>query len=243
MKDGLFMKKLFGLVKRASIGKFLYGILFCVALPTYLVLWAGRLEPLGIPSFMAMPWIGLALLILGVALISSGTTSLHIYGGGLPMNAYPPPRYVNRGAYRWFSHPIYTGFCLCCVGMSVATGSGAGLWLLSPLVVLGCLALVWGYERLDLRDRFANAISQPWFRLPPADENKPQWRDILSVWVLVLVPWLVIYEAVEFIGVVEPALISKLWFETDLPVWEIFVIPLLADLSVCSNGADLCRQT
>ncbi|MCP4048287.1 MAG: hypothetical protein GY732_20105, partial [Gammaproteobacteria bacterium] len=221
------MKKLHGLIEQASIGKLLYGTLFCIVLPAFLVFWATRLEQLDPLSVVAMPWLGSIILVAGVALIIAGITALRIHGGGLPMNAYPPPQYVNQGAYQWFSHPIYTGFCLGCVGLSLATGSGAGLWFLSPLVAMGCLALVWGYERLDLRDRFADAISQPWFRLPPADEEKPQWRDVFSVWLLVLIPWLVIYEAVEFIGVIEPAVVSTLWFETGMPVWEISVLPYL----------------
>jgi protein-S-isoprenylcysteine O-methyltransferase Ste14 len=221
------MKKLHGLIERAPLGKLLYGLLFCIALPIYLVFWASHLELLNPPSFVAMPRFGSALLIAGATLMIAGIAALQVHGGGLPMNLYPPPRYVNRGAFRWFAHPIYLGFCLACVGLSVTTGSGAGLWLLSPLIALGCVALVWGYERPALRLRFADAIAPPWFRLPPADEEKPQRRDVLSVFVLVFVPWLLIYEAVEIIGVIEPAFDSTLWFEANLPVWEISVIPYL----------------
>src|SRR2546429_1610145 len=69
------------------------------------------------------------------------------------MNAYPPPRYVAQGIFRLLPHPIYTGFTMLCVGVSIAVVSASGLWLVSPIVALSCAARVLGYERHDLRER------------------------------------------------------------------------------------------
>src|SRR5439155_18316862 len=52
------------------------------------------------------------------------------------MNAYPPPRYVAQGIFRLLPHPIYTGFTMLCVGVSIAVVSASGLWLVSPIVAL-----------------------------------------------------------------------------------------------------------
>jgi protein-S-isoprenylcysteine O-methyltransferase Ste14 len=224
-----------------TAGKVLYGLLFIVILPLYLAIWADTVGArVNLPA-PALPSVGLALAGVGGVLMIAGIWMLFIHGGGLPMNAYPPPRYVNRGIYRWLAHPIYLGFCLACVGLSLALGSSGGLWLVAPVAALGCVALVWGFERHDLRRRFGGAVQRPWFRLPPATDEKPQWRDFISVAALVFVPWLILYEGVaSYIGVIEPVVDSMLWLERSLPVWEtseafylltypfVVVAPLLA---------------
>src|ERR1035441_8660739 len=78
-------------------------------------------------------------------------------GEGLPMNAFPPPRLVTSGVYSVIPHPIYTGFCLLCVALAMAARSRSGLWLVCPVVMLGCVSLVLGYERPDLDRRFGEA--------------------------------------------------------------------------------------
>src|SRR5713101_6255448 len=114
---------------RKTVGKVLYGVLFTIILPLLLLLWAVKtshvVRP---PPVHSLSW-GLGILALGMVLMSAGMTSLWRLGGGLPMNAFPPPRYVAGGVYGLFSHPIYLGFCLACVGVAVATGSASGLWL------------------------------------------------------------------------------------------------------------------
>ena len=52
-------------------------------------------------------------------LLLLGMAHLWVYGGGLPMNACPPPGYVMQGIYRFLPHPIYTGFCMICAGTSI----------------------------------------------------------------------------------------------------------------------------
>ncbi|MFR1412002.1 MAG: methyltransferase [Akkermansia sp.] len=59
----------------------------------------------------------------------------------------PFPRFVSSGFYGLVPHPIYVGFCLACAGISLWTGSPR-LYVMTPLAVMGCLAIVWGYERL-----------------------------------------------------------------------------------------------
>ena len=213
---------------RAFWGRLSYGLLFCVAVPAYLVLWAERLEYLTLPAVPDIPPLGWALAGAGVVLMVSGTAALWIHGHGLPMNAYPPPNYVQQGIFRWLSQPIYIGFVLACLGLSLALNSGPGLWVISPVVALACTALVYGYERPDLLRRFGSQVSSPWIRLPPGDRAAPTARDVVPIFVLVFIPWLVAYEIVEFIGVIPPALHSTLAFERDLPVWGVWTIPYVA---------------
>ena len=143
-----------GSVRTALFGKILYGLLFLVVLPVLLYVWARATEAyVNLPAVASVP-VGLALSLCGVLTMVIGMATLMLYGDGLPMNAYPPGRFVVQGIYRVLSHPIYTGFCAACVGTAIAIGSRSGLWLVSPIVMLGCVALVQGFENPDLRARF-----------------------------------------------------------------------------------------
>src|ERR1035437_6425938 len=127
-----------------------YGLLFCAGLPVLLALWArATADVIALPGYRSpapalLPAIGGALLLL------AGMGALWRHGGGLPMNAFPPPRLVTSGVYSVIPHPVYTGFCLMCVAVAMATESSSGLWLVCPVLVLGCASLVLGYERPDL---------------------------------------------------------------------------------------------
>ncbi len=136
------------------------------------------------------------------------------------MNLYPPPRYVTSGAYRIAAHPIYAGFCLACAGFAIGFGSPGGLWLVLPVVLLGCAALVLGYESHDLRERFGEPTARPWFSLPMGGPGAPLVRERFAVLCLVLLPWAVLYEAFVLIGVT-PGSPSVLFpFEAEIPVLE-----------------------
>ena len=115
-----------------ALGKVLYGALFAGVLPALLLLWArATAGVVRIPAPRSVA-LGAALAGCGALLMVSGWYALHRHGGGLPMNAFPPPRHVARGAYAIVAHPIYVGFCAICFGVSLATGSSSGLWLVSP---------------------------------------------------------------------------------------------------------------
>ena len=101
-------------IMKIRLGKLLYGTLFTVALPILLVVWAIKTHDLvDLPVVHSLPW-GIGAVGLGALLMALGVASLWFVGGGLPMNAFPPPRYVSGGVYGLFSHPIYLGFSLAC---------------------------------------------------------------------------------------------------------------------------------
>ncbi len=170
----------------SASGKLLYSLTFVVLVPVLLIAWATSTESvIHLPALRSLP-LGATIAAFGFALMLLGMRDLWIHGGGLPMNADPPPHYVVRGAYRMLPHPIYTGFSLLCVGVSVAAGSTSGLWLVSPSVMLSCAALVIGYEHHDLRKRFGSIENK---LLPTSADTPPSLIDLVRFWMFVVIPW------------------------------------------------------
>jgi protein-S-isoprenylcysteine O-methyltransferase Ste14 len=205
----------------------LYAALFCLVIPAALVAWAAALSPLVPWPAWHSPWLGAVLVLGGVTLMLAAFDSLRRHGRGLPMNAFPPPVYVSQGPYRWMRHSIYTGFCLAAAGAALATGSRGGTWVVAPLVVLGCTALVLGYEGPDLERRFGEEAvrHRPWLHFPADGPSPPDVSDRLSVYVLVLLPWLILYYLTAGLPAPPDAFSGWLSFERGLPVlqWtEIF---------------------
>lgn len=202
------------------MGVFLYGALFIIVLPAALIAWAAASgSNIALPAIRSVPF-GFLFSLTGAFLAGWGVLSLLVHGDGLPMNPFPPAQYVTQGAYRILPHPIYTGFGMLSVGVSLLFGSQSGLWVVSPLVILGSAALVAGYERIDLRQRFGVSLPMPYFRIPPAGEEAPSVRDRLSVYVLVLLPWGVLYELTALMGIPAGAINSFFDFEYRIPVME-----------------------
>lgn len=205
--------------RSSIIGKVSYGVLFTVALPVLLAVWARATEPHVSLDAVGTRETGVAIISLGAIVMIAGIAALIFYGKGLPMNAYPPRQFVSRGIYRFIAHPIYAGFCSICVGAAVVAKSPSGLWLVSPIVILGCVALVEGFERDNLRKRFGKEL-RPWLSLPCDENSPPNFADRVSVYMLVVIPWLILYEAVRIIGVPSDAVASYLPFENHLPVYQ-----------------------
>jgi protein-S-isoprenylcysteine O-methyltransferase Ste14 len=167
-----------------------YGVFFVVVLPCLLVLWAvAARDNVALPAY-GNAAIGEALVAFAAALMSFGMLELWRFGGGLPMNAFPPPKFVSHGAFRFVPHPIYTGFVAAVLGISMIAGSTSGLWLVTPSVALGCAALVLGYERPDLLRRFGHVVQI----LPADEESPPAFLERVRFVLHVIIPWLALYE-------------------------------------------------
>jgi len=209
-----------------SPGRLLYGLTFVVLVPGYLILWSLGLGHLTLPDVPNVPALGPILIVAGTAILLAGMWAIMKHGHGLPMNAYPPQHYVRGGIYFWLSHPIYLGFCIACAGVAILFDSSPGLWVITPIVTLCSVALIWGYERPYLIDRFGDAYFDHWLRIPVASASPPELRDYISVIVLVFLPWLLLYEGVaSYIGVVEPVWHSTLPFEEDLAAYDLAGLP------------------
>ncbi|MBD2769950.1 prolipoprotein diacylglyceryl transferase [Hymenobacter sp. BT664] len=203
------------------LGKLAYGLAFCAVLPAVLVWWALRtaaLVPLPVPH---TPLAGAACTGGGVLLMVWGMGSLWFRGGGLPMNAFPPVRFVASGLYGLLPHPIYVGASLLSVGVSLLAGSASGLWLVSPVLTLAWLALVYGFENADLRQRFPHRpVGGSLVSLPPATAALAPLAQRLRVAAVVFGPWLLLYETVIFLGPSRSPVSTFLGVEQSWPVWQ-----------------------
>ena len=235
-------------VNRAFAARVAYGFFFMVLIPLGLVAWAkATANIIHGPVIRSWP-MGVVLCAIGTALLLSGWTALWIYGGGLPMNISPPPRHVAGGIYGLMPHPIYAGFSLLCAGVAVSTGSASGLWLVTPVVVLGSAALVLGYETPDLAKRFGSAYTVRYRFLPSNAEVVPEPRDRLRCYVFVLLPWYVAYKAILVLGVPSRAIPTYMALEYRFRVAEwteaiyagTYVWVILAPL-VANSGRSLRR--
>ncbi|MCA1625604.1 MAG: prolipoprotein diacylglyceryl transferase [Acidobacteria bacterium] len=202
------------------IGKILYALLFVVVLPVLLIVWAWMTEKsVSLTAIQSLP-IGLIIAFSGAFMMISGMAAIYLYGKGLPMNAYPPARFVVEGIYRFLPHPIYTGFSILCVGVSVAAGSSSGLWLVSPIVILGCAALVQGYEKQATRERFGQNYAQHYIHVPTKEALPPTMEDRISVYIIAIIPWLLFCQTALLIGTA-PDTVNFLSSEFYLPAYEL----------------------
>jgi protein-S-isoprenylcysteine O-methyltransferase Ste14 len=200
------------------MGRVLYGLTFLALLPVALVAWADATRnSIHIATPQSILW-GSVLGASGLAIVALGMLSLWIYGGGLPMNAYPPARFVSRGVYALIPHPIYGGFVMMCGGVALFFGSASGLWLVVPSVALACAALVLGYELPDLRRRFGEQAS--FACLVDRTDAKPLILCRLRVSIAILLPWLAAYGMIWLLGRPAKTVATYMSFEQRFPVFE-----------------------
>jgi len=220
-----------------ALGRVLYGAAFCLALPLLLMLWAQHTQLVVTWPLPAPSGVGRLLLGIGGALMAWAMWALWRDGGGLPMNAFPPPRFVGTGPYALVAHPIYVGFALACFGTALVAADAAAFYLVAPVASLGPVALVVGYEGPALRARFPAARTRPLLSLPGPD-HEPAPRDRLAVLLLVLLPWLALYLWVVEIGPARDAVAPWLPGEADWPVLP-WTYPVYASAYVVVGTAPL----
>ena len=162
-----------------KINKLLYAIVFLIIIPSILLLWAKYTEDLIIFPAMESTIAGYIFIIFGALLMIWAMYALKKYGKGLPMNAFPPPRFVTNGPYHLVRHPIYWGFGILLAGYFILTKSASGLWLVTPITILAMVALVMGYEAIDLKKRFPNEPRATILDLPAKTKEQAGIRDRL----------------------------------------------------------------
>ena len=206
------------LTTRQKVGATAYALLFCVILPVVLVLWAGATDDVVLMAPYGSRLGGAILVAGGAVLMGLGFASLWTRGGGLPMNAFPPPKLVTTGVYRWLPHPIYLGFALGTMGIAMWARSPSGQWMVAPTVALACAALVWGYERPDLERRFGAAAVREYWWVPPSHDGPPTWVARIRCYLFLLIPWVAAYEIIVWSGTPKDAFSLALPFEWRLPI-------------------------
>lgn len=206
---------------RAALARALYAGLFLVVIPLALVLWSRALSPVVLLPAVHSTLAGAILTAAGMALLLAGAIELMAQGRGLPMNAFPPPHLVRSGVFRWIRNPIYIGFGVIVAGVSIAAGSAAGLWVVSPVTALGAAALWYGYERHALVARFGAAVlDPPLLGFPPVSDEPARWPDRAAVFLWVLLPWLLAWLAAQALGPAPDAFHLQLPFGRRWPVGQ-----------------------
>ena len=161
------------------VGKILYAVLFLLIIPAFLILWAGYTEHIVRFPVIDSPLSGWAVSIAGAILMLWGMFDLMKYGEGLPMNAFPPEKLVKKGIYRLLRHPIYWGFGMLLFGIFIIIRLASGLWLITPVTILGMISLVIGYEKPDLDKRFQGEKIKTCLGIPDKNERLASLRDRL----------------------------------------------------------------
>ncbi len=175
----------------------MFGLLLAVGLAG----WARATATLvPIPMVASMP-LGIAIALFGAVLVSLGAA----------------PQHVTQALDSVLPHSTYMGFSILCAGVSIADGSTSGLWLVSPIVMLGCTALVLGYKRGDFPGRIDCNSRRV---LPKGGSGPPRGRERLACYSFVLLPWLITYEAIVVLRTPPNGVVTLLPFERHLPVLE-----------------------
>jgi Prolipoprotein diacylglyceryltransferase len=180
--------------------KLAYGALFAVVLPLLLWAWAVRLDRVIVLPRVGEAWHGLVIAALGALVIAAAIVTLRVRGGGWPMSPFPPKARVTSGLFAIVDDPIYAGFVLLVAGVAIAQRSPSGIWIVAPLLSLACFSFVAGYERDATLLHFGPPLQRPFLRLPAASDALPSFADRLSMYVLVFLPWLIAYQAVNALG-------------------------------------------
>lgn len=201
-----------------TAGRVVYAIAFTLLLPALLVAWGLGLDATVTLPMPLPPQSGRIVASLGAALVAWSVWALWHFGHGLPMSPYPPARFVREGPYRFVRHPIYVGFALLTAGTFVGLASPAGLWLVTPLLVGLMASWVIGYERDATRAHFGAAATAPLLAIPPRSADRPTAGDRWAVYLLVVLPWGLLYEALEQLGPPPDAVSGYLPLELHLPV-------------------------
>ena len=219
------MKSSTFLSEEKLLGKVAYAAAFCFVLPAFLLLWAIQLDRLlpFLPSVAGYTVEGITALALGLFLITKGMLGLWKDGKGLPMNAFPPPELVSTGVYRWVPHPIYIGSVLTMTGVFLLLQTASGIWVITPCLILGILALLYGYEIPDLKKRFGINYRASELSFPAASAIPPTLGQRLACYAYVLLPWVAVYLYLAALFPVSAMLDTYMAFEHTLTVqpWAV----------------------
>ena len=171
------------------IAKFLYSFLFIVLLPLSLFLWASKLDELIMLPVPRSEPAAIGSIAFGGSLMVKGMLDLLIWGKGLPMNIFPPKKFVTRGIYAWFSHPIYLGAALLSIGLSLWFLSSGGLYIVTPVLILAMFSLVCGYEHFAISKTFGESVRQyhPVFSIPTSSAKYRQLVITAIIFILIVV--------------------------------------------------------
>lgn len=210
-----------------GLGAIAYGALFAVVLPVSLAAWMGRLDGLLPLKFAGSPGAGALLLVAGLSLMAAATLELRRSGGGLPMSPFPPVRFVSSGPYALVRDPIYVGAVTSCAGYAMLRQSPAGVWCVTPVLAMAAASFILGHERRATEARFG-PLPPVRLSIPPEGLQPPSPWERAAVYVLVLIPWAVIYHELSRIGLAPDTRSPFAAWEGAIPVvpWTVVAYSL-----------------
>ncbi|HZU00752.1 MAG TPA: prolipoprotein diacylglyceryl transferase family protein [Ktedonobacteraceae bacterium] len=211
--------------KRDSfLGKVLYGTLFVLILPAILLYWTSVLDTSIDWPVPSLPILAASSIVVGTVMILKGMLDLAKFGQGLPMNAYPPEKFVTQGMYALFSHPIYLGAVLLSAGTALWFQSSSGLYIVTPILALMTLSLVYGYELPAMEKRFGSVIHsyRPLFSLPLSSENKAIWLKKVAMCIRIFLPWMLVGYVVDYARCPQTCNGAFIGL-TDTPSWQTWL--------------------
>jgi len=186
-------------IETRAAGQLAYAFAFVVVLPLLLAAWAVVLDRRFDLPDIGSPRIGVTLAWFGGAMIVAAIVELRMKGGGWPMSPFPPRRFVSSGAYAIVAHPLYIGSVFVSGGLSIAMRNAAGVWIVTPVLALACIAFVWGFEHERTAQLFG-ARPAAVLHLATGSDERPSMPARISFFFLALLPWYVVYEAVNRLG-------------------------------------------
>lgn len=195
-----------------------------VALPALLILWAYYTAMeinLPVPSNQISNYCAL---VIGLFFVITGMHNLWFYGKGLPMNAFPPKKFVTKGVFSIFQNPIYVGTILISFSFSAIMQSSSGFWLVCPLFTLMIISYTLGFENERNEKVFGQQRYKPMLSLPEASDEPATFKNKIAAFILVYLPWLLVYESFIFIGIPKDAIYTNLPIDSIIPVIEITTI-------------------
>jgi protein-S-isoprenylcysteine O-methyltransferase Ste14 len=187
------------MVNAKIIGKILYAGVFLIILPVLLFYWSTSLK-IAIPVPNIPLGVSLIIGFFGIFLMLKAMLDIYFLGRGLPMNAFPPKKFVTNGIYSVFSHPIYLGAVSLSLSTSLFFKSSSGLYVVTPVFALACLALVLGYEDIQLNRLFGKDKEKhnPLFSFPDNSEKVTSLIKRLVIDIRVFFPWFLAYGIISF---------------------------------------------
>ena len=199
--------------------KTLSKLAYLTLLPPFIFAWAWATEGLISPPVTIPAVIGAFIAFLGCAAIAAGYRGLKRKGEDVPV------------IRKIFPHPIFTGICLITGGGAIFFKSSTALWMITPMVCLGFAAITLG--------QLSGGPTTPYI-IPMPGEAAPRGRSRIFAYTCLLLPWMVLYEAVIFIGAPPDVFLTHFAFEESLSVVEwteliyaspyvlVCLVPLLA---------------
>lgn len=123
-----------------------------------MVLLLNWLWPLPLLADPALRWLGVALVILGLATVIWGSATMRRAGTNIPPNR-PALVMVTRGPFRFSRNPLYLGLHVAFIGLSLIANSVWGALLFVPLFIVMHYGVILREERY-LEAKFGASYEQ-----------------------------------------------------------------------------------